>query len=1001
MTGLDLGRLADSETYMRGVAWLVLICFTTVTVSPGAQAVAQTINEATSNRDVAVIEGVEKNDRHSAIVERMKRRLGDLRQDSADDQELGADVAELGTIAEELATLDREVKAEFAANEAYLRSKNFPAVILERQRQALQSFEATSKEMHRTLASPGLSQRTPEAIESLHRQLQRMRTKRVHQALDPANLPFRAPERTVKPPRVKAEEFADAFQPQAHRDILLAATAVGPIVGAQLTPVGAEYLAPTVDVQINDAIQALAQELEGNPVKISEWVRNNVQYLPTYGSIQGSAATLVSRQGNPFDTASLLISLLRASGIPARYVYGTVEIPIAAVMNLAGNVASPQAALDLLAQGGIPVIGLAQGGTIRAVRMEHIWVEAFVDFHPSRGAKNRVADSWVPIDASFKKNAYTQGMQLNSGVAYSAERLLSDMRQNATLNPEQGWSSGLSHQFVANTVLQYQQAAEAFVSAIDNDATVAEILGGKTIIQQSSGVLAASLPYKRVVEGLRVAALPDSLRAELQVEFFAGELDQRLDSPEFSWRGGLPAIAGKRVTMAYDPATAEDRAVLENYADSSSPIPAYLVRVQPVLRIDGVPVARGGPTVLGADQAWNLHIHAPNTAMLSARNSIVAGTYAAVVPKLTTIMPQQFADIEQRSRQALERLQSGNSHLVTTDAIVGEFLSVAGLEYWAQQDLVARLMARSQNIQKANRFAVGIFAWEPRVQYSYGLPRTATAGGLSTDIDINLTSMVSSDGQPAKVAIARMMEGQLSSHLEGSHWALARNRRDDPNTGFSSSQIFQHLSAQGARSYAINSENVNTALASLPIAESVKADIRAGVSAGLVAFVNDRVAAIDGWTGSGYVIIDPQTGAGAYRINGGLNGGGESCQCFNLSLTQEFLLVMGVTLVGVKAAVGGAVLATVLSVALAFNSLCQIDENPCLSEEAKSALRAIVYLSFFLSMIGAALGLVAFFTFGASLVIAAVLTMFINYLSIALSMISAQLSSGVLNNCRP
>jgi transglutaminase-like putative cysteine protease len=43
--------------------------------------------------------------------------------------------------------------------------------------------------------------------------------------------------------------------------------------------------------------------------------------------------TLWTRQGNDFDQASLLIALFRAANIPARYVYGTVEIPIEKAMN--------------------------------------------------------------------------------------------------------------------------------------------------------------------------------------------------------------------------------------------------------------------------------------------------------------------------------------------------------------------------------------------------------------------------------------------------------------------------------------------------------------------------------------------------------------------------------------------------------------------------------------------------------------------------------------------
>lgn len=988
--------------FMRSVTWVVLVSFTSVTVSPGAQAIAQTIDEAVHRPDAALIEGVDRHDRHSALIERLKQQVKSMRRVGARSTDASEPGAELDGIGAELAVLDRETKADFAAVEAHIRGKNLPDAILERHRQALQAFEKASEEMQATLSSPGLQQRTPEALESLLQQLERTRTKRVYQTLDPANLPFRGAEKVTKPPRLTAGEFADAFVPEAQKDVRLASSALDVILGAQVAPIGAEYLAPTQDVQITDAIRALAEELDNDPVRIYAWVRNNINYLPTYGSIQGSQMTLVSKQGNSFDTASLLIALLRAAGIPARYVYGTVEMPIAAVRNLTGNVASPQAALDLLAQGGIPVTGLAQGGTIRSARMEHMWVEAFVDLHPSRGAKHRQGDTWAPMDASFKTYAYTEGMQLDTRLTYTAERLLDEARQNSTLDTEQGWSSSLNHQFVSNTLAQYRDAADTHVSAIDDDASVAEILGGKSIVQQNPPVLPASLPYKKLAEGLKTAALPASLRAGLRVEFFANTFAQQSDLPEFVWSSSLPELAGKRITMAYDPATPEDRTLLESFANNTSPIPAYLVRVLPVLRIDGVAVARGASAVLGSDQAWNLHINAPNTELLSARNSIVAGTYTAVVPKLTTVMPEQFSAIEQRARASLTALQNGNGASVATDSVVGEFLHVAGLGYWAQQDLVARLMARAQKIQKVNRFALGLFSWEPIVQYSYGLPRTATAGGFATDIDINLTSIVSSDGQQQKVAIARMMEGQLSSHLEGAHWALARNRPEDPNTGFSTSQIFQQLSAQGARLHAITRENVNTVLDTLPIAEAAKADIRAGVASGLIGFVNDRIASIDGWAGTGYMIVDPETGAGAYRINGGLNGGGESCQCFNVSLTQELLLVLGVSLIGGFVPLAGVILATVLAVTLTLNTLCQLDENPCVSDLGRELLRVLIYTALFISLAGAALGLVGIFGIFTLVTVlqATIMSMVINYLAIGLSAITTMLGNSVFNTCR-
>jgi len=146
-------------------------------------------------------------------------------------------------------------------------------------------------------------------------------------------------------------------------------------------------------VQITPELEALAQELEHNPVKIYNWVHDNIQFIPTNGSIQGSQLTLETKSGNATDTANLLIARRRASGIHARYVYGTVQIPIEKVMNWVGGVTVPEAAIQLLGQGGIPTAGLTQGGQIAFVKMEHVWVEAYVDFFPSRGAKHITGDT--------------------------------------------------------------------------------------------------------------------------------------------------------------------------------------------------------------------------------------------------------------------------------------------------------------------------------------------------------------------------------------------------------------------------------------------------------------------------------------------------------------------------------------------------------------------------------------------------------------------------------
>ena len=57
--------------------------------------------------------------------------------------------------------------------------------------------------------------------------------------------------------------------------------------------------------------------------------------------------------------------------------------------------------------GGIPLLAMIEGGQVARIRMEHLWVEAAIDYHPLRGAINRSADSWVALDPSYKQYDYS------------------------------------------------------------------------------------------------------------------------------------------------------------------------------------------------------------------------------------------------------------------------------------------------------------------------------------------------------------------------------------------------------------------------------------------------------------------------------------------------------------------------------------------------------------------------------------------------------------------
>lgn len=50
------------------------------------------------------------------------------------------------------------------------------------------------------------------------------------------------------------------------------------------------------------------------------------------------------------------------------------------------------------------------------------------------------------------------------------------------------------------------------------------------------------------------------------------------------------------------------------------------------------------------------------------------------------------------------------------------------------------------------------------------------------------------------------------------------------------------------------------------------ADIQDAVAAGKIVTISQKQVQYNGWTGTGYSVVDPNTGAGAYLIGGGADG---------------------------------------------------------------------------------------------------------------------------------
>ena len=76
-------------------------------------------------------------------------------------------------------------------------------------------------------------------------------------------------------------------------------------------------------------------------------------------------------------------------------------------------------AMRVIAALGIPTTGMVSNGETVAVRLEHIWVEAYVPYTDYRGTGNLSGERlWIPLDASFKEMIHTDGVNLDEIQGY-------------------------------------------------------------------------------------------------------------------------------------------------------------------------------------------------------------------------------------------------------------------------------------------------------------------------------------------------------------------------------------------------------------------------------------------------------------------------------------------------------------------------------------------------------------------------------------------------------
>ncbi len=538
-------------------------------------------------------------------------------------------------------------------------------------------------------------------------------------------------------------------------------------------------------------------------------------------------------------------------------------------------------------------------------------MEAFVDFHPSRGMVEKAGDSWVPMDASFKQYEYSEGMNLKESVPFNTQSLADTLKQKSTVNETEGWVQNVPQADIEQQLAQFQTQLKSYIEQQNPAATVGEVLGLQKITIIPPRPLAAGLPYQRIVTSHKTAGkpfctaiaawrvrnrdipnvkfveVPDKLRHRFKYSLatesygYPGDAFINVEEP-------TAKLAGKSLTLSFKPASQADEDIIAarlpapnaegaiDPAQLPKTLPGYLINLAAEFSIEGEVIKTNPAGKMGGELYEELGVYSPSEGWATSINHPVAGEYRAIGLDLQGANPEQAARLKQRLEQTKTRLSSTEAAQLSTltkQDLVGDLLYGTVFNYFALNDLQDQIAAKSSQVIRYRLPSYGVFATTLNPQYWFGMPRNVEFGGLSMDIDRMMMHRIAKNNNPQETVAFTQSIGARMSAMEHLVPEQMFSTETEKAQGISAVKALAIASQQGQKIWTITSNNLELALSKINLGDEAETDIRNAVNAGKVATAHENRINFNGWIGEGYTLIDPQGGAGAYMISGGGNGG--------------------------------------------------------------------------------------------------------------------------------
>lgn len=608
-------------------------------------------------------------------------------------------------------------------------------------------------------------------------------------------------------------------------------------------------------------ITALAKALKCDPDLIFEYVYNNIEYEPLFGSNKGALGTLLDQRGNDIDQAQLFTALLSAAGIPSStysYRYGYVRRTGTFVANWLGVKNDRLAIPRFLANGGLPtrnVVGNSDG-TLQSIDIAQVSVYV------------QIGGSTYIFEPALKQHTISAGLaNVGSVLGYTQTQFLADA--GGTIDATS--ISNVNRAAVRNNLVTYANNLIKHIAQQNPAWTAADVVGGKRI------QYATNLPRRQTVSNWAPSqpagfpqnwgsVIPNGYRACFTISMPGVTPTQCGSASSQTIQLYADETYGKRITIFSTPSGN-----------------AYV----PTLLVDGAPPTNGQNTgtAASAGQPWTfsvsiIHPYASTFANQTRLVTIRAGgSYL-----LGAGWGQVSRGMVEKHRQTLAQALAAPSANPASEQILGESLAVMSYSYLAQRAAQQRLTDQLARTATQYHHGLGIIAQT--------LIQSTGKQGPYVDLPFNVISLAPQTCWPScssvppirgaaysTASVLSALESAVIEQTQPLATAASTITLIDMNAAAVAKTFFADgTTAAGVTTYQ-NSIRPNLSGYSVQDLQAINNAIynpSTGAPTGrqVVIPANGNIQ-VGQWQGAGYTIMqETATGLGVtQRISGGLSGG--------------------------------------------------------------------------------------------------------------------------------